>query len=207
MLIQSAPLLKGSSGWATVEATDHRNLICPTPNGPVPTFAAALLESELNLRRDEIWNGRKEWILQTPCGTTTYRAEVRLDVEPAVLECTIGVTRFGYQLRCLGDLHRMLVARDAWVELGIKDEKGLPPEGSVEAWARSPENPVGGWYGLKVGWRGRFAAYAPPLLEHLGFIELEHTMTGNRTRAIPRRESTNQLAARQCARQEAVVDR
>ena len=44
----------------------------------------------------------------------------------------------------------------------------------MEAWARSEGNPVGGWYGLKKGLRGRFANYVPPVLEELGRAEVEH---------------------------------
>ena len=47
-------------------------------------------------------------------------------------------------------------------------------EGAVEAWGRSRSNPVGGWYGLKKGLRGRFGVYVPPLMEALGLAELEH---------------------------------
>jgi hypothetical protein len=107
-----------------------------------------------------------------------------MESEPPALICALGVDTFGYQLRCVDDLYQMLVGRDDWVDLGIKDEKGLPAEGTVEAWARSPDNPVGGWYGLKMGWRGRFAMYVPPLLEHFGLVELEHNLTDNRVRAI-----------------------
>jgi hypothetical protein len=70
------------------------------------------------------------------------------------------------------------------MELGSADEKGRPAGDTIEAWARSSENPVGGWYGLKRGWRGRFAQFVPPVLEHLGYIELEHGLTNNRARAL-----------------------
>ncbi len=57
-------------------------------------------------------------------------------------------------------------------------------DGTVEAWGRSDENPIGGWYGLKKGLRGRFGMYIPPLLEHLGLAELEHNARNNRMRAL-----------------------
>ena len=44
-------------------------------------------------------------------------------------------------------------------------------------------NPVGGWYGLRKGYRGRFGVYLPPLLEELGLAELEHNPKNNRMRA------------------------
>jgi len=55
--------------------------------------------------------------------------------------------------------------------------------GTVEAWGRDDANPVGGWYGLKKGFRGRFAVYVPPLMEELGLCELEHNPKNNRMRA------------------------
>lgn len=35
----------------------------------------------------------------------------------------------------------------------------------------------------RKGYRGRFAMYVPPLLEHLGLVELEHNPRNNRLRA------------------------
>ena len=52
-----------------------------------------------------------------------------------------------------------------------------------EAWARSPKNPVGGWYGLKKGLRGRFGMYVPPVMEAMGLAEVEHLPKNNRMRA------------------------
>ena len=49
---------------------------------------------------------------------------------------------------------------------------------------RSADNPVGGWYGLKKGLRGRFGVYMPPLMEALGLAEVEHNPRNNRMRAI-----------------------
>ena len=70
-------------------------------------------------------------------------------------------------------------------ENSVRLSLGVPaPEGSVEAWARSPENPVGGWYGLKKGLRGRFGNYVPPVLEALGLAEVEHNARNNRMRAL-----------------------
>jgi hypothetical protein len=88
-----------------------------------------------------------------------------------------------YQLRCLDDLHAMLVARGDWMPLGSADEGKPVADGTVEAWARSADNPVGGWYGLKKGLRGRFANYVPPVMEALGLAEVEHEARNNRMRA------------------------
>ena len=68
--------------------------------------------------------------------------------------------------------------------LGSVDEQKPAKEGTVEAWACSTDNPVGGWYGLKKGLRGRFGNYLPPLLEALGLAEVEHKARGNRMRAL-----------------------
>jgi hypothetical protein len=104
--------------------------------------------------------------------------------DPSALVCVVGTTTLGYQLRCIEDLHAMLVAHGDWIALGGTDEQKPAPEGSVEAWARSDANPVGGFYGTKKGLRGRFGTYVPPLLEALGLAELEHNARNNRMRAI-----------------------
>jgi hypothetical protein len=110
-----------------------------------------------------------------------YRDET---ANPPALVCIVGSTRLGYQLRCLEDLHAMLKQHGDWMALGSADEQKPAAEGTVEAWARSEKNPVGGWYGLKKGLRGRFAMYIPPLMEALGLAELEHNPKNNRMRAI-----------------------
>lgn len=101
----------------------------------------------------------------------------------AVLVCTVGKTVLHYDARCIGDLHGMLQAHGDWMDLGGADEQKPAKEGTVEAWGRSPKNPVRGWYGLKKGLRGRFGVYLPPLMEALGLCELEHQPKGNRMRA------------------------
>jgi hypothetical protein len=106
------------------------------------------------------------------------------DEDAGTIVCVVGKTKLGYQLRAIEDLHEMLKSRGDWVELGSADEQKDAKEGTVEAWARSPENPVGGWYGVKKGLRGRFGMYMPPLLEELGLAELEHNARGNRMRAL-----------------------
>ena len=95
----------------------------------------------------------------------------------------MGKTTLSYRLRCIEDLHAMLVTHGDWMELGSADEQKPAKEGTVEAWARAADNPVGGWYGLRKGLRGRFAMYVPPLLEHFGLIDLEHNPRNNRARA------------------------
>lgn len=131
-------------------------------------------------------NGTKEnpWVLKTPPGTseyTLYRDETQ---NPPVLVCTVGTTVLLYDLRCIEDLHAMLKEHGDWMELGSADEQKPAKEGTVEAWGRAPQNPIGGWYGLKKGLRGRFGMYIPPLLEVLGLAELEHNPRNNRMRAL-----------------------
>ena len=101
-----------------------------------------------------------------------------------VLVCTVGGTVLTYDARCIDDLYAMLKAAGDWVELGGADEQKPAKEGTVEAWGRSPANPIGGWYGLKKGLRGRFGVYIPPLMEALGLCELEHNPKNNRMRAV-----------------------
>jgi hypothetical protein len=105
------------------------------------------------------------------------------DNDPPVLVCTVGETVLHYDLRIIADLHKWLQEQGDWVPLGNADEQKPAAEGTVEAWARSSENPIGGWYGLKKGLRGRFGMYVPPLLEALGLAELEHNPRNNRMRA------------------------
>jgi hypothetical protein len=103
--------------------------------------------------------------------------------EPPALVCQVGSTRLTYDLRAIEDLHAWLKQQGGWVSLGAADESKEAGEGTVEAWGRSPDNPIGGWYGLRKGYRGRFAMYVPPLLEALGLAELEHAPRNNRIRA------------------------
>lgn len=100
-----------------------------------------------------------------------------------ILVCTVGKTILHYDYRCLADLHAMLKKHGDWIELGSADEQKDAKPGTVEAWGRSPNNPVKGWYGRKKGLRGRFGMYVPPLMEELGLAEVEHNPKGNRMRA------------------------
>jgi hypothetical protein len=124
------------------------------------------------------------WNLVTAPGTSTYTMYRDDTAEPAVLVCQVGSTRLTYLARCIEDLHAMLVAHGDWMDLGATDEGKEPPAGSVEAWGRAEDNPVGGWYGQRKGYRGRFGMYVPPLLEVLGKAELTHEKRGNRMRAV-----------------------
>jgi hypothetical protein len=121
--------------------------------------------------------------LKTPPQTSDYTMHVDEKDGKEVLVCTVGKTVLLYDLRCIDDLHAMLKKHKDWIELGSADEQKPAKEGTVEAWGRSPKNPVGGWYGLKKGLRGRFGMYIPPLMEKLGLAEVTHDAKGNKMRA------------------------
>lgn len=121
--------------------------------------------------------------LETPSLTSAFTMHVDEKDGKEVLVCTVGKTVLLYDYRCLADLHDMLKKHGDWMELGSADEQKPTKEGTVEAWGRSPKNPMGGWYGLKKGLRGRFGMYIPPLMEALGLVELTHEPKGNKMRA------------------------
>lgn len=123
------------------------------------------------------------WTLKTPPGTSEYQAYLDESANPPALVVQVGKTQLRYHARCIEDLHRMLKQHGDWMPLGGADEQKPAAAGSVEAWGRSPTNPVNGWYGLKKGLRGRFGVYVPPVLEVLGLAEVEHNTRNNRMRA------------------------
>lgn len=123
------------------------------------------------------------WVLTTPSGGSEYQMYRDEAADPPALVCQVGSTTLKYHLRCIEDLHEMLKAHGDWIVLGSADEQKEAKEGTVEAWARSESNPVGGWYGLRKGYRGRFGMYVPPLMEHLGLAEVEKVPRNARMRA------------------------
>ena len=123
------------------------------------------------------------WTLTTAPGTSGYTMHRDPDADPPALVCQVGTTQLRYHLSAVEDLHAWLLAQGGWVPVGAADEQKPAAEGSVEAWGRSADNPVGGWYGLRKGYRGRFGMYLPPLLEHLGLAELTHDARNNKVRA------------------------
>jgi len=124
----------------------------------------------------------KPWKLKTPPGTTEFEAYRDPAADPPALVVQVGKTQLKYQLRCIEDLDAMLKAHGDWMLLGSADEQKPAAEGTVEAWGRSEKNPVGGWYGLKKGLRGRFGMYVPPVLKELGLAEVEANPKNNRMR-------------------------
>jgi len=124
------------------------------------------------------------WVLTTPPGKSEYHAHRLQSAEEPALVVRVGATELRYHLRCIEDLEEMLKAHGDWMALGSADEQKPAADDTVESWARSRDNPVGGWYGLKKGLRGRFANYVPPVLEVLGLAEVEHNARNNRMRAL-----------------------
>ncbi|MBK6505934.1 MAG: hypothetical protein IPG02_09745 [Ignavibacteria bacterium] len=122
----------------------------------------------------EIGTKDKPMVLKTPPMTSEYTMHVDQKDGKDVLVCTVGKTVLHYDMRCLDDLHAMLKKHGDWMELGSADEQKSAKEGTVEAWGRSENNLIRGWYGLKKGLRGRFAMYIPPLMEALGLAEVTH---------------------------------
>jgi hypothetical protein len=123
------------------------------------------------------------WTLKTPPGSSEFTAFRDETLDPPALVVQVGKTELRYHLRSLTDLHEMLKSHGDWMPLGSADEQKAAAEGTVEAWGRSEKNPVGGWYGLKKGLRGRFGMYVPPVMEALGLAEVEHNPKNNRMRA------------------------
>ena len=124
------------------------------------------------------------WILKTPPQSSEYLAWTEDDHTPPRLVDQVGKSQHCYQLRALEDCARMLRNHGDWMPLGNADEGKPVKDGTVEAWARAETNPVGGYYGLRKGYRGRFANYVTPVMEVLGLVELEHNARNNRVRAL-----------------------
>src|SRR5690349_20913635 len=96
------------------------------------------------------------WQLRTPPGTSEYTMYKDMTAIPPQLVCTVGSTKLAYHVRAIEDLHNMLRKHGDWMELGGADEQKPAKDGTVEAWGRSQNNPMKGWYGVKKGLRGRF---------------------------------------------------
>jgi hypothetical protein len=161
---------------AAKKATAKKDAAKKAPAQKAPAQKQATGSSGLGTRE-------RPWVLKTPPGTSEFEAFRDDTLDPPALVVRVGKTELRYHLRCIEDLHAMLVAHGDWMPLGGADEQKPAAEGTVEAWGRSPKNPAAGWYGLKKGLRGRFGVYVPPVLEVLGLAELEHQPKNNRMRA------------------------
>ncbi|MCB0534782.1 MAG: hypothetical protein KDC61_05870 [Saprospiraceae bacterium] len=133
--------------------------------------------------KNKIGTKENPTVLKTPPQTSEYTMHVEEKDGKEILVCTVGSTVLHYDIRCLSDLHEMLKNHGDWMLLGSKDEKAEAEADTVEFWGRSKDNPIGGWYGLKKNFRGRFGMYIPPLMEYLGLAEVEHNKRNNRMRA------------------------
>ena len=127
---------------------------------------------------------QEPWELTTPPGSSAFTMYRDEEADPPLLICQVGSTKLTYLLRSIDDLHAWLLEQRDWVPLGAADEEKAPAEGTVEAWGRSADNPVGGWYGMRNGYRGRFGMYVPPVLEALGLAEVTHDARNNSMRGI-----------------------
>jgi hypothetical protein len=124
------------------------------------------------------------WTLTTPAGSSDFQAWRDETLDPPALVVQVGQIQLRYDIGCIDDLAAMLKAHGDWMALGGADEQKPAAPGTVEAWGRSADNPVGGWYGLKKGLRGRFGVYVPPVLEALGLAEVDRTPRAARMRAV-----------------------
>jgi len=136
-----------------------------------------------NIMAHKIGTKENPMALKTPPLTSDYTMHVDQKDGKDVLVCTVGKTVLFYNINCIDDLHTMLKNHGDWMELGSADEQKPAKDGTVEAWGRSESNPVGGWYGLKKGLRGRFGMYIPPLMEALGLAEVTHDPKNNKMKA------------------------
>jgi hypothetical protein len=134
--------------------------------------------------KNKIGTKEKPLVLKTPPLSSEYTMHTDEKDGKEILVCTVGKTVLHYDAKILDDLHSMLKKHGDWMELGSADEQKPAKEGTVEAWGRSEKNPIGGWYGLKKGLRGRVGMYIPPLMESLGLAEVTHDPKGNKMRAI-----------------------
>ncbi len=123
------------------------------------------------------------WKLKTPPLSSEYEMYIDEKDGREIIVCTVGKTILHYDYSVIQDLYEELKKINDWVLLGSKDEKAEAKEGTVEYWARSKDNPIGGWYGLKKGLRGRVGMYIPPLMEALGLATVEHNKRNNRMKA------------------------
>jgi len=135
------------------------------------------MQSELGVKDNH-------WVLKTPPLSSEYTMHKDTKDGKDVLVCTVGKTVLYYVYKCLDDLHQMLKKYGDWMDMGGADEKKIPKDGTVEAWGKSSWNPIGGWYSLKKGLRGRFGMYIPPLMEVPGLAEITHESRNNKMRAI-----------------------
>jgi Family of unknown function (DUF6855) len=84
------------------------------------------------------------WVLKTPPGTSEFQIHRDASADPPELVCQVGSTKLRYFARCIDDVPAMLAEHGDWMELGSADGNKPAKDGTLEAWARSESNPVGG---------------------------------------------------------------
>lgn len=187
MKAKSSPVAKRTTQSAATAKPKAKAAPAKTAAKPKAAAKAASAKAAAKPKEGAGGGGRgtrdNPWKLTTPSGSSDYIMFRDETLDPPALVCVVGKTELRYHLRCLDDLHAMLKQHGDWLPLGSADEQKPAAPGTVEAWARSADNPVGGWYGLKKGLRGRFGMYVPPLMELLGLAEVEHNAKNNRMRA------------------------
>ena len=124
------------------------------------------------------------WSLTTPPGKSTYRSTATR--RPTRLRWSAWWARPRWATTCAPSPICIRCSRSTatgW-RWATPTSRSRRPRAASRRGRRSPENPVGGWYGLKKGLRGRFGNYVPPVLEALGLAEVEHNARNNRMRAL-----------------------
>jgi hypothetical protein len=179
---KKAPAKKAPAKKVPAKKTPAKNTPVKQAAAPKPAAKQAATPKQTAAAIGD-GTGASPWQLQTPPGSSEFTAYRDPAADPPALVVRVGSTELRYHLRALDDLHAMLRASGDWVALGGADEQKPAADGTVEAWGRAASNPVGGWYGLKKGLRGRFGVYLPPVLEALGLAEVEHQPRNNRMRA------------------------
>ena len=196
---------RSSSRTASASSTSRRRRASENPLGESPrsggsrrTSASAATSRRSSPSCDEVgsfrFDGRRvvsgagtkddPWQLKTPPLTSEY--EMYLDERDGNDGDRVRRRQDDAALRRPRDRRP---ARDARAARRLDGARAAPTSRSRRRRARSRrgarrrDNPVGGWYGLKKGLRGRFGMYMPPLLEELGLAEVEHNPRNNRMRA------------------------
>ena len=107
----------------------------------------------------------------------------REDGDPPVLVCQVGSTTLRYRADAVADLHAWLVEQGDWVPLGAADESRPARRRHGRGVGALRRQPRGRLVRAAQGLPRRFGMYLPPLLAHLGLVELTHDERGNSVRA------------------------
>ena len=108
-------------------------------------------EKSLPLKTPPLALKKTPLALKKPPLTSGYAIHLDQKDGKNELVCTVVKTDLLYHNDCLNALHIMLKKHGDWMELGSSDEQKPAKLGTVEAWGRAEDNPVGGLYGLKKG--------------------------------------------------------